>query len=101
MDNAFKYTIDNGLCDESDYPYDMEKNDCKANLCVPKIKINKCFQESVTSLESIYFSSFKKKFEELEFYALLKYLAIDTPEKITKKVYSRSMYYSKTLNLFN
>ncbi|MEL0173745.1 MAG: DNA polymerase I, partial [bacterium] len=26
-----------------------------------------------------------KKFEELEFYALLKYLAIDEPEKITKK----------------
>lgn len=77
MDNAFKYTIDNGLCDESDYPYDMEKNDCKANSCVPKIKINKCFdvpknnelamKEAVSiqpvsvaiEADSVYFQSYK------------------------------------------
>ena len=43
-----------------------------------------------TNLENFLLKSFDqealgKKFEELEFYALLKYLAIDAPEKITKK----------------
>ena len=43
-----------------------------------------------TNVENFLLKSFDqealgKKFEELEFYALLKYLAIDTPEKITKK----------------
>ena len=43
-----------------------------------------------TNVENFLLKSFDqevlgKKFEELEFYALLKYLAIDEPEKITKK----------------
>ena len=43
-----------------------------------------------TNVENFLLKSFDqealgKKFEELEFYALLKYLAIDAPEKITKK----------------
>ena len=43
-----------------------------------------------TNVENFLLRSFDqealgKKFEELEFYALLKYLAIDEPEKITKK----------------
>ena len=43
-----------------------------------------------TNIENFLLKSFDqealgKKFEELEFYALLKYLAIDAPEKITKK----------------
>ena len=43
-----------------------------------------------TNVENFLLKSFDqealgKKFEELEFYALLKYLAIDTSEKITKK----------------
>ena len=37
------------------------------------------------SLKSFDQEALGKKFEELEFYALLKYLAIDEPEKITKK----------------
>ena len=43
-----------------------------------------------TNVENFLLKSFDqealgKKFEELEFYALLKYLAVDAPEKITKK----------------
>ncbi|RZP24014.1 DNA polymerase I [bacterium] len=43
-----------------------------------------------TNVENFLLKSFDqealgKKFEELEFYALLKYLAIDAPEKITKR----------------
>ena len=43
-----------------------------------------------TNVENFLLKSFDqealvKKFEELEFYALLKYLAIDAPEKVTKK----------------
>ena len=54
-----------------------------------------------TSVENFLLKSFDqealgKKFEELEFYALLKYLAIDTPEKITKK---EEKNYQTILNL--
>ena len=54
-----------------------------------------------TNLENFLLKSFDqealaKKFEELEFYALLKYLAIDAPEKITKK---EKKNYQTILNL--
>ena len=54
-----------------------------------------------TNVENFLLKSFDqealgKKFEELEFYALLKYLAIDAPKKITKK---EEKNYQTILNL--
>ena len=43
MDSAFSYVIDNGLCDDKDYPYDAKENECRSGQCKPKVKINKCY----------------------------------------------------------
>lgn len=43
MDNAFQYTIDNGLCKEDEYPYTAEKGSCDSSRCTPTVKINKCY----------------------------------------------------------
>ena len=43
IDNAFQYTIDNGLCKEEEYPYTAEKGNCYSSKCTPTVKINKCF----------------------------------------------------------
>ena len=39
MDFAFKYTMDNGLCDESDYPYQGEEGQCQSDSCKKVVKI--------------------------------------------------------------
>ena len=41
MDNAFEFAIDNGMCTESDYPYDAKKGSCQK--CDAKYMFGGCY----------------------------------------------------------
>jgi hypothetical protein len=41
MDNAFEYVIDNGLCDEADYPYTASGGSCN-NQCLSVVSMSNC-----------------------------------------------------------
>ena len=41
MDNAFEYVIDNGLCDEEDYPYTAKGGSCNTQ-CLSVVSMSNC-----------------------------------------------------------
>ena len=42
MDGAFHYVIDNGLCLESDYPYNAKGGECISNDCKSVVSLSTC-----------------------------------------------------------